>query len=226
MAHKPLWGSLCVYVHVCTHPCMHTYACADGGASKKRGCSGETSRRQGQWHTGSTSDMCALESIQRTGRGGEWLRSLRPLHQCPVLSTAHLRLQLQPLGTRQCISLSYDLRGKQSPSPSHLQLCFGLTPTPWWGGSPRATWLDFVNHAQIPPAPWEVGRVKGGLHFLAAWDPGLLQWASEPNPSVILVWLPPAPPLCHGCVRSESQDSRQHLAAPHQALTARARPEL
>lgn len=147
---------------------MHICACNGGGEREERG---ETSWTQGQWHTGSTHEMCALGGLQRTVEGGEHLRSLPSFSiNIPCISSAHLHSQLQPLGTRQHVPLSSDLtEGKPSPSPLPLTAVLG----PGWS-------LSNIHTPLQCPEGW--ARLKRGSHFLHLWTQDCCTVPLSPTP--------------------------------------------
>lgn len=137
MAHRALWGSLCVCVCAC---------------------------RQGQWHTGSTPEVCALESGQRTVEGEGGSGACEPSINVMYFSTADLCSQEQPLGTRPHICLSYDLtEGQQSPSSS-------LSPTAELGLDPKGPPGWSLSDTHIPSIT-QPGWAEGAVTFPSSFGP-------------------------------------------------------
>lgn len=88
-----------------------------------------------------------------------------------------------------CPSLCYSLReGEQNPSSSFpLTDVPGPHPQPLLEWEPRSLLVALPNIHRTPLVCCGVGLAERGFLFLAAWDPGWLHGASEPNPSSILV---------------------------------------
>lgn len=149
--------------------------------------------RQGQWHTGSTPEVCALERGQRTVEGEGGSGACEPSINVMYFSTADLCSQEQPLGTRRHICLSYDLtEGQQSPSSS-------LSPTAELELDPKG------------PPGWSLSDIHIPLHHPARLGCGGRHISQQ-------LWTQDCytvslNPPHHGWIKTEPQDSRL-TAAP------------